>query len=265
MLANTPPSDRQPYTEAFYARQAEGSRQSAAEIVPLVLGLIPASSVVDVGCGMGAWLSVFREYGVVDALGLDGDYVTAGQLLIAPSQFQAVDLTAPPTPSRSFDLAVSLEVAEHLPATAADSFVTYLTSLAPVVLFSAAIPGQGGVDHVNEQWPEYWASRFQRRGYMAIDCLRPVVWRNQKVQWWYAQNILLFAHSSYVARMPALHAMAERTDPGRLALVHPSAYEIARRKVQDLEHRLRPETLSLRETLRTLPVLLRAAIRRRIR
>ena len=94
--------------------QRESGRRSARRVVPLVLELIHPRSVVDVGCGVGTWLSVFREHGVEDVRGIDIEGV-AGLLEIPLDQFLAHDLTRPIEPDRQFDLVVCLEVAEHLP------------------------------------------------------------------------------------------------------------------------------------------------------
>lgn len=257
-------SEGQPYTRNFYERQSGGSRQSAGEAVPLLLQWLRVSSAVDVGCGIGSWLSVFREHGVTDVLGLDGEYVDRTQLLIPPSQFRPADLTSPPSLDRTFDLALSIEVAEHLPETAADTFVRYLTTLAPVVLFSAAVPGQGGWNHVNEQWPEYWAGRFVERGYVPIDCLRPLLWHRETVQYWHAQNILLYVEQRCLGAHPLLQEMAERTDVRCLAKVHPRAYLRAREDAREIREQLSPENLPLRQLLRCFPPALLRAVRRRL-
>jgi SAM-dependent methyltransferase len=260
-----PPDDDPLYTRAFYEQQSAGSRQSAAETIPLLLQWLRVSSVVDVGCGIGTWLAVFREHGVTDGLGLDGAYVDRTQLLMPASQFRAVDLTTPPRLERTFDLAVSIEVAEHLPAAAADSFVRYLTTLAPIVLFSAAVPGQGGTNHLNEQWPEYWATRFLEGGFVTIDCLRPLLWHRESVQWWHAQNMLVFVAQRSLGAHPLLQEMAARTDFHCLARVHPRAYAEARKEARELSEQLRPENMSARQLLRRLPTALLGAVRRRLR
>ena len=212
------------YTNAFYRDHRETSLRSARVIVPVVRRLMEPRSAVDVGCGIGAWLSVFREHGITDVQGLDGDWVDRTQLLIPADRFAAVDLRRPIHLDREFDLAVSFEVAEHLPADCAPVFVESLTRLAPVVLFSAAIPFQGGVGHVNEQWPEYWAEHFARHGYTAVDAIRKAVWQHPDVEWYYAQNALVFARREGIERWPALGAELERTVSGQLALVHPRTY-----------------------------------------
>jgi SAM-dependent methyltransferase len=212
------------YTADFYQMHRDGARSSAETIVPIVIDLVQPRSVIDVGCGLGAWLAVFRDQGVEDVWGMDGPHVDARLLEIAPERFLPTDLRRPVRLPRRFDLVVSIEVAEHLPPDCATAFVESLTALGPVVLFSAAIPHQGGVEHLNEQWPEYWAERFGKRGYVAIDCIRPRVWRDERVEWWYAQNALLYAERERVERDAQLGAAREATALQPLSVVHPRKY-----------------------------------------
>ncbi|MGF1538069.1 MAG: Wzt carbohydrate-binding domain-containing protein, partial [Elainellaceae cyanobacterium] len=174
------------------------------------------------GCGDGTWLSVFKGHGIEEILGIDGGYVDQAQLQILSDRFTAHDLSQPFTLDRTFDLAVSLEVAEHLPAAIASDFVTALTRLSPVVLFSAAIPHQGGTGHINEQWPDYWVERFRTQGYVAIDALRPQLWDHPDVKPWYAQNCFLFVQGDRRQSYPKLP-----NSSGAIYLpraVHPSIY-----------------------------------------
>jgi len=212
------------YTKSFYEEHRGGALRSAEVIVPLVLALLPARSVVDVGCGEGQWLAAFKKFGVSEVLGLDGDHVDRDLLQIPRDRFRPADLSRPFEVERVFDLAISLEVAEHLPTDCASEFVQCLTRLAPLVLFSAAIPFQGGVHHVNEQWPDKWAELFKGHDYVPVDFLRKRVWKNEAVEWWYAQNMLLFARSDVLERNAALKVEFERTDPDQLSLVHPRRY-----------------------------------------
>lgn len=242
------------YSSAFYDGQSTGSRRSALETIPLLQGFVPVASVLDVGCGVGTWLAAFRERGVTDLVGLDGAYVERDNLQIPVESFIPCDLTSPPELGRTFDLVTSLEVAEHLPAAAADGFVRYLTSFSPVVMFSAAVPGQGGKHHVNEQWPDYWASRFEHHGFTVVDCLRPLLWNNPDVEWWYAQNTFLFVRNEALPQYPALSEAARRTDRERLAVVHPRAYQAAQGKF---------ELVSLRRALRLAESIVQATFMRR--
>ncbi|MEG4391938.1 glycosyltransferase [Microcoleus sp. BROC3] len=237
------------YTRDFYQLIGEGTRSSAIEIIPLLLDLLQPilpKSVVDVGCGTGSWLAAFHKLGIADCLGINGDYVDRTLLEIPLNQFKSYDLKQPLQVERKFDLAISLEVAEHLPSTCAENFVNSLTKLAPVILFSAAIPFQGGVEHVNEQWPQYWAYYFQQNGFAVIDCLRKKIWNNEKVEPWYAQNILIFVKQEYLSKYPRLVNEYQNTDLNLLAIVHPKIYFYglqAARNSSENSHSNHPESV----------------------
>jgi SAM-dependent methyltransferase len=185
-----------PYNETFFDQQVDDSLASARAVVPVVLNLLPARSVVDFGCGRGPWLKACLENGIETVLGLDGDYVSREKLLIPRERFQSVDLQHPIRLERRFDLALCLEVAEHLPASSAQSLIGSLAAAAPVVLFSAALPGQGGTSHVNEQWPPYWERLFADQGMRKFDVVRPMIWSDTSVEWWYRQNIYVYCNNS---------------------------------------------------------------------
>ncbi len=215
------------YTAEFYQNQKSGSRQSADRVVPLVIDLVGPSSVVDVGCGVGTWLAAFSNNGVLDILGIDGDYVDRHMLQITRDRFRAHDLTMPITIDRRFDLVCCLEVAEHLKASSAGTLIESLVNLGSVILFSAAAPYQGGMHHVNEQWPAYWTTLFQQKGYTPIDCLRSRIWNDWHVEWWYAQNVLLFLERRCLETLSPenpLRIAALATPNPPLSLVHPRSY-----------------------------------------
>src|SRR5690242_8105092 len=107
--------DHHTYDHAFYRDQAAGSARSASVIIPLLREFLTVRSVCDVGCGVGTWLRCWLDNGVTDVLGIDGDHVAQDQLLIPADKFLAADLRQPLQCNRRFDLAMSLEVAEHLP------------------------------------------------------------------------------------------------------------------------------------------------------
>lgn len=213
-----------PYDSDFFSSHHPGAASSAAAMVPLLLELSGAHSVADVGCGIGTWLAEFARQGVIDFHGFDGVWVEPEQLVIPRERFTAADLGRAMPPQRAFDLAISLEVAEHLPETSADVFVESLTALAPIIVFSAAIPMQGGTDHVNEQWPGYWAAKFATRGFASIDCIREHVWNELGVEWWYAQNTILYASDGAMSRSPRLRELAQTRVGEPRAMVHPGCF-----------------------------------------
>ena len=229
------------YTSTFFDVLARGTRESAQTIVPLVNELLRPASVLDVGCGVGTWLAEWGSAGVSDVLGIDGDYVDRTALQVPSDRFAPVDLQQSFSLGRKFDLVQTLEVAEHLDEAHADTFVESLARHSETVLFSAAIPGQGGTHHVNEQWPSYWAGKFARAGYTAYDVIRPQIWTDQRIMVWYRQNILLFARGRVFkgpeARLDLVHPELWR-DPGQILRMMPGALAtLVRRKLGNRQPR----------------------------
>lgn len=186
------------YNKAFYRDQMKQSKISASHIIPILHQYLTPRSVVDIGCGCGSWLSEFKRFGAKKVLGVDGAYVDRDMLEIEPSEFLVNDLNQcfALDVSERYDLAVSLEVAEHIEPCNSEQFVAFLAGLSDIVLFSAALPYQGGTSHVNENWLEYWAILFREHGYVPIDCIRPVIWTDNDICWWYRQNIILFVEEA---------------------------------------------------------------------
>lgn len=199
--------------------------------------LLNPNSVVDVGCGLAQWLSVFRDAGVSDILGIDGNHVPRELIYIDQDCFMTYDLEECKNFSidRKYDLAVSLEVAEHLLPDKADGSVDMLTSLSDVILFSAAIPGQTGENHFNEQPHDYWQGKFLLKGYYMMDILRPVIWNNININWWYRQNIFLLIKKD--------HPLYDESNvfDGR-QIVHPELLEMYINKVSSLQHTIQQMT-----------------------
>jgi SAM-dependent methyltransferase len=213
------------YDRDFFDSISAGSLRSGRVVAPMVLELVgPVASVVDVGCGTGAWLRVFSESGIKDFLGIDGDYVRRDQLEIPSERFRAMDLTQKISLERQFDLVLCLEVAEHLPPSNSDELVGSLTRLGETILFSAAVPYQGGREHINEQWPEYWAEKFRSRGFTALDPFRARLWNEEQVEPWFAQNLVLYVANHRVTTEPRFADELARTGGTLLSLVHPRLY-----------------------------------------
>lgn len=189
------------YDNTFFDWVDFTATRSARAVLPIINDLVRPASVVDVGCGRGAWLGVWANLGLDDIKGLDGDYVDRAKLAIAPAAFAAVDLTSLWPVTRRFDLAQSLEVAEHLAPEVGPQFVAQLCALSDVVMFSAAQPGQGGEMHFNERKPSYWADLFASQGFAAFDCLRPLISMNKSVDPWYRFNTVVYANEAGQARL----------------------------------------------------------------
>lgn len=212
------------YDKRFFEAQQDGSMRSAHQIIPILQKLVQPGSVLDVGCGTGSWLSVFKELGTEEVFGIDGDYVDVDMLHIPQQNFMSYDLTSSLNLHKQFDLVISLEVGEHLPSSHAKAFVQSLVRHSSLVLFSAAIPYQGGKNHINEQWPDYWARLFMDEGYVAIDCIRKRIWDDPQVQWWYAQNMILYVKKDQLHNYPLLAKELASNPSGSLSLVHPRLY-----------------------------------------
>jgi SAM-dependent methyltransferase len=207
--------------DLMYRDQAN-TRQSAQRILAVLFEHFRPRSVLDVGCGLGTWLKVAIEMGVGEVLGVEGPWLQPQSAEIDPKLIVTRELEQPFSLGRLFDLVICLEVAEHLSPAAAESFVQTLTSHAPAVLFSAAIPQQGGTHHLNEQLPEYWASLFAKHDYATLDLVRPALWKENRVSWWYRQNVLLFASSQFLKAYPQLRRHDQSIAP--LSIVHPAIF-----------------------------------------
>jgi len=194
--------DAEKYDEQFYDnRHLETSYSSSKIIIPLLKEKISFKSVVDVGCGIGGWLKAFAETGIEDYLGIDFNSISDSKLAIPKNKFLRHDLRTPLKLKRKFDLAISIEVAEHLEEKYADIFLNSLTNLSDIIMFSAAIPKQGGKDHVNEQENIYWVKKFKERRYICLDLIRPKILLNQKVGLVYRQNLLIFIKEDKLKKM----------------------------------------------------------------
>jgi SAM-dependent methyltransferase len=210
------PTNTSTYTPDFFDSMEAGALRSAEVVLPLAFDLLSPQSVIDIGCGRGAWLRVAMELGIPRVLGLDGTYVDPENLLIPRDRFLPADLRRPFQTPGIYDLALCLEVAEHLPKRAAAPLVASLAAAAPAVLFSAAIPGQPGTRHINPQFPEYWCRLFAEHDYVALDALRPRVRSDIRVEPWYRQNLLLFVSRPYYRQFPSLCTYQPVKEPSEL-------------------------------------------------
>ena len=191
------------YDAEFFRQIGTAAAKSAAVIVPVVLRQIKVETVVDFGCADGTWLAVWKQYGATRVLGIDGDYVDRNSLLIDKhKEFMSADLSKPINIGRMFDLVQSLEVAEHLPPSTSEVFVDNLVRHGRYILFSAAVPGQLGINHLNERPYDYWRDLFARRDYVFVDGIRPAISGNRSVEWWYRYNTFLIVKETELDALP---------------------------------------------------------------
>jgi SAM-dependent methyltransferase len=231
------------YGPEFYADRRHATQHAARTILSIVAEHLPFARVADVGCGTGTWLAAAMTLGAEEAFGYEGAWIDGVALDDARIVLAQVDLERP-LAGTAADLAISLEVAEHLSPERADSFVADLCAMAPAVLFGAAIPGQGGVSHVNEQWQSYWARMFAGMGYRAFDIIRPRLWSDDRIPAWYRQNAILF-----VADAKSLPRLSAVDDLGTLDLVHPTFWNRANRELEYAN--AKPESDYLRAVARS--------------
>ena len=203
---------------------------AASEVLPFLFQLIKHESLLDVGCGLGTWLKVAKELGVKEIKGIDGSYVDKSLLKIGETEFIEKDLRVPFKLNRSFDIAICLEVAEHLPETSSDALIESLCSHSDVIVFSAAIPNQGGQNHINEQWPEYWLSKFAKYSYDPYDIFRDHFWDNKKIEWWYRQNMFFYAKKGSVSFLDY------KCESHLSSYIHPELFLIKERMLSDTQN-----------------------------
>ena len=170
---------------------------SAEKILNIIFQYYRPKNIIDVGCGSGSWLKAAGDMGVESLTGIDGKWLKREMLLSDDIKLITHDLDKSIPPSGNFELAISLEVAEHLPENRAESFIEDLCKLSNVILFSAAIPHQGGDHHINEQWQSYWYGMFRDNNYLCFDIIRHQLWEDELVKSWYKQNCLMYVHKDF--------------------------------------------------------------------
>jgi len=225
-------SELHEYPEEFFEYIERGSIASAKQFAAFLVPMLGVNSVLDVGCGRGAWLREWHAAGVKDVHGADGPYVNTKSLLIRGQDFTPVDLSRTFSLGRRFDLVCSLEVAEHLPRSVSETFINSLVGHSDLVLFSAATPGQGGENHINERPLTFWQNVFREHGYSSYDVIRPVFRIDRTVEPWCRFNSVLYARDSVSGRLP---------DVVRSALVAPGQL----REIGDVSWRARKSVLRL--------------------
>jgi SAM-dependent methyltransferase len=213
------------------SQEKPATEYSSQRVLEILFKCYRPNSLLDVGCGLGMWLKMATTLGVSEVRGIEGEWIDPALLEVSPDLVQVRDLEKGFDLKRKFDLVICLEVAEHLSEGAADNFIASLVRHAPAVLFSAAIPFQGGDHHVNERFLPYWAAKFAQHDYRPVDFIRRELWEDERALLWIRQNVMLFAHEGLIAGNELLRrAGLDNRFP--FSVVHPEFYY---RRAQDME------------------------------
>jgi SAM-dependent methyltransferase len=231
-----------------HAHGQEGPRCVFSSLVP---GLEP-SSVLDIGCGIGTWLRAALDTGVKDVFGIDGVEIAPNRLLFPQECFMVRDLTEPINLGRRFDLAICLEVAEHLEQQYAETLIQTLVRHSDCIVFSAAPPGQPGQHHVNCEPPSAWQRRFNDLGFFCDDEIRWRLWEEKRLGPWYRQNMFIARNSP---------SLASR-EPRIKAVIHPDLLSVMQRSatMKDIEGGSMPACWYLNVSAKSLAVKARRKV-----
>ena len=182
----------------FEQKNTDIKNLSAEKVVNIIFDLFKPKSVIDVGCGTGLLLKHFQKKGST-IMGYEGKWIN-NELIeenIPKSVVNIIDFeNLEKINIIKHDLCLCLEVAEHVSSDHAENFFNFISQHSNIIIFSAAIPNQGGFNHVNEQWSDYWDSKFLELGYVKYDILRPILWNEGLITWPHKQNMVVYLHES---------------------------------------------------------------------
>ena len=216
------------YSNNWHKMFSDQTGASARAILPPLLALFGSRSLLEVGCGHGHWTLAAVEAGISDYVLVDGPWNVLEDMLVDAKDFVRHNLDEPLELGRRFDMAICLEVAEHVKTESSDTVVQSLTRASDVVLFGAAIPLQGGYLHINEQWPSWWKAYFDRAGYTAFDLVRPRHWSDSALHYYYRQNAFVYVNRSNARLLEIARTEQERlyaSGPILWDAVHPEKYD----------------------------------------
>ncbi|MCI9880225.1 MULTISPECIES: methyltransferase domain-containing protein [Methylobacterium] len=215
------------YDFDWHRMHREKTERSAKLTLSIIRDIFDVDSILDIGCGDGIWLKTSRTLGFSVCKGIDGPWTKMEDLQIPKEDIKIGNLENRFEMGRRFDLAISLEVAEHIKNESSDIMVDNLTQHSDLLLFGAAIPYQGGFRHINEMWQSWWADKFAERGYRYFDVVRPQIWHRNDVHYWYKQNALLYVNTKRSDHIETVENYIRENSLNTypLNLVHPEKYE----------------------------------------
>lgn len=212
------------YSDKYFDSWVDDSVASSERVLKILFDIYAPKSVADFGCGRGAWLAACEKFGAKILHGYDGPWVDEKKFCSKNIVFTPVNFEKGFLPKERCDLAMSVEVAEHISEASADNFVTMLAQASDVIVFGAAAKGQGGENHINEQWQSYWIEKFNKKKYECFDIFRPLLWDDKNVDWWYRQNTFLFVKKNISKDIIDIELLKKK-EKNVYDIVHPDSFE----------------------------------------
>jgi hypothetical protein len=183
----------------FEFENTSNSLVSAKYIIDEIFQYFESStSFIDYGCGLGAWASVFESKGIQKFKCFDHPTLPKEKLLIQNKEnFFPMDLEYELPEISKVDFCICIEVLEHFSDTKGRDIINFLTSSSDLILFSAAIPNQKGVGHINEQRHNYWHNIFQSKGFMFYDGFKSELFKHEnEIKFFHLQNMFIYYNDS---------------------------------------------------------------------
>ena len=195
------------YINNFYngslKHDLQNNQYSACKYLKVVKQVIKINSIIDFGAGTGAWLHAAKSLGIDKLFGIEKHYQIdiKGAKILKQNVFDKVDFRA--------DIAVSVEVGEHILPEKSSTFIDVITSSSDIVIFGAANTHQSGDAHINCREVGFWKNLFKNRGFKLVDLFRQQFWNCRKINKAYVQNIFLYVkreskYSSAFSSIPLL-------------------------------------------------------------
>ncbi len=212
------------YDQSWHLRFGSESSAAAAKILAYVVDTFSPESLIDFGAGAGHWVKIAVNLGIKDCTAVDGPWTDPSLIVIDKSLFHYHDLSRPICFHRRYDLALSLEAAQYLDEDGCINLINTLVQHADTILFSSAVPYQGG-NNVTERWQSHWAQLFEDRGYQPVDLIRPRFWNDSEIPYYYRQNTILYVKEigSELERLESQLASGKKA--WVLDMIHPEKWE----------------------------------------